>query len=126
MQTKKHKVFVYGTLKRGFHNHRLLDVEGAEFLSQAQTDDPFRLVVRSLPYVLHGVDHQTGKQIKGELYIVDDETFRRLDRLEGHPRFYERKKVCITTDEGAQHNAWVYFHPEFPHNSVECVTEYTD
>lgn len=91
-----HKVFVYGTLKRGFPNASIL--EYCEFISNAVV----RGLMRSLgpfPAVsLHG-----DNQIKGEIYAVDDATMAHLDRLEGVPSFYQRDKV-----ETSAGPAWIY------------------
>jgi len=92
-------VFVYGSLKRGFGNHQLL--EESEFIGHHITEPLYEM--RSLggyPGVLLNGD----TPISGELYRVDEATFQRLDRLEGYPRFYQR--LQIPTKEGY---AWMYF-----------------
>ena len=47
-------------------------------------------------------------QIQGEVYHIDDETLARLDHLEGHPSFYERKLVWL--HDGT--SAWCYILPD--------------
>ncbi len=100
-----HKVFVYGTLKRGYGNHRLL--EGSLFLGEALTKGEFTLYDGGFPYL-----KENGfSQIKGELYQVDDETFERLDHLEGYPSHYNRVETTVTLDKGGYeelHFPWVY------------------
>lgn len=85
------KVFVYGTLKRGFHNHRLLagtKYIGTDFIRGT-------LINFGLPGVIAGE-----RAVEGEIYEVDDATLARLDLLEGHPNFYERKTtVTINASE---------------------------
>ncbi|MFT3780406.1 MAG: gamma-glutamylcyclotransferase family protein [Nibricoccus sp.] len=76
----KHKVFVYGTLKRRGSNHRLL--EGQVFQATAQTQPVYRM------YALDGfpamVDApQNGLPIDGEIWEVDEEALVELDKLEG-------------------------------------------
>lgn len=112
-------VFVYGTLKRGRGNHYRLT--GAEFIGPAETRGRHRLFVSGLPFLVEGTRENPGKhRVKGELYHVDADTMAGLDRLEGHPHFYERRLVRVTPG-GAGHNdgatvvAWVYFHPWAPH-----------
>ena len=86
-----HYVFVYGTLKRGQHNHRLL-AGRARYVATVQTAPAFTM--RSLggfPGVVRG----GSTAISGEIYMVDDATLEDLDRLEGHPDFYERQKIQI-------------------------------
>ena len=54
-----------------------------------------------------GIKEGQGR-VLGELYRVDEDTFRALDRLEGHPVMYERQLNLITTDAGDKVEAWVY------------------
>ena len=101
-------VFVYGTLKRGFHNHGLIRQIGAEFVSIGRTAESFPLVVDGLPYLLNS--RGCGHQVEGEIYrIPDSEGWTALDRLEGHPRFYKRELTNIDGDDGETYCAWVYF-----------------
>ena len=52
-------------------------------------------------------------KIVGELYEVDKATLASLDRLEGHPSFYERQQICVVTPHPrggeAEGAAWCYF-----------------
>jgi gamma-glutamylaminecyclotransferase len=90
---------VYGTLKRGFHNHLLL--ETSDFLGEVQT--PGKLYVRGLPYYKKA--HE-GTWVYGELYRIDDTTLSRLDRLEGYREsnpalsFYNRITVAVCNADG--------------------------
>jgi gamma-glutamylcyclotransferase (GGCT)/AIG2-like uncharacterized protein YtfP/predicted acetyltransferase len=97
-----HRVFVFGTLKRGFPNH---DVLGSEpcFVSEASTVASYPLYVTGRWYSPVVVDEPgSGYPISGELYDVDDETLARLDRLEsvGEPGGYRR--LTISVKRGAQ------------------------
>ena len=109
----KHKVFVYGTLKKGFGNHRFL--KGASFIGNARTMDHFALYESGLPFV---IENEAVSTISGELYEVSEETLVRLDCLEGHPGFYTRKMVNVSIfpgNDGESQNtytAWLYFFPE--------------
>lgn len=103
-------VFVYGTLKKGHGNHKLLQT--SEFLGQAFLPKAKMLDLGSFPALIPGT-HQD-QAICGELYRVDDLVLRHLDYLEGHPRFYERREVQIfAQDEIVKpfkaETAWVYF-----------------
>lgn len=99
------KVFVYGSLKVGFHNHYIL--EGSEFIGDAVTSGKYSMLdLGSFP----GVDISNNKTyILGEVYNVDPETFRRLDSLEGYPDFYNRVEVVLNLDSGAICTAWMYY-----------------
>jgi gamma-glutamylcyclotransferase (GGCT)/AIG2-like uncharacterized protein YtfP len=75
-------LFVYGTLKRGFHWHKKF-LYNAWFISEAVTCEPHALVVgeSGVPYMLQGVEG--GKQVKGEVFLIDDEILAGLDDYEG-------------------------------------------
>ncbi len=112
-----HHVFVYGSLMRGLHNHHYLRT--ARLVEATLTVSEHSLVdLGAFPGVtwlpLAWEHHST--PIKGELYEVDDPTLALLDRLEGHPRFYERKEVDL--QNGA--TAWMYFlvRPDMDHHPV--------
>ena len=86
-----YKVFVYGTLKRGFDNHTLL--RKAEFLGKAKTVNKMQMLSLGLfPMV---TDEQSVSIIYGEVYNIDKKTLNELDMLEGHPNFYTRKTTDI-------------------------------
>jgi gamma-glutamylcyclotransferase (GGCT)/AIG2-like uncharacterized protein YtfP len=101
-------VFVYGTLKKGFSNHRLLS--GAEFLGPAQTVQKFAMYTTGTPIVLK---EEAVSPIFGELYRVDEKILAALDSLEGHPDWYRREEVEVLVDEGEREKrletAWLYF-----------------
>lgn len=93
-------VFVYGSLRRGMHNHRVMGE--SEFLAEATLTGFSMFQVSSFPAIVEG-----NGSVKGELYLVDDATLARLDRLEGHPRMYRREMVTVQSgDVLAQ--VWAY------------------
>jgi len=103
---KKYNVFVYGTLKQGYGNHNFL--ENSEFVGNAYTFDKYSLYIDNIPFVVNvPVSH-----IQGELYRVDQKTLSEVDRLEGHPYFYKRKRVNIKLESGKLTRGWLYFGPE--------------
>jgi gamma-glutamylcyclotransferase (GGCT)/AIG2-like uncharacterized protein YtfP len=90
------KVAVYGTLRKNQGNHRLL--VDSKFLGEGTTG--------GIMYSMGGfpaVDITGDKEIKIEVYSVDEQTLNRLDGLEGYPHFYNRSE--IKTPYGA---AWIY------------------
>lgn len=133
-----HLVFVYGSLKSGFHNHRLLDHGGVMALGAATTVKPyFMLSGRAFPFLIDpaalGADHEACVadvigRVRGELYAIDDETMADLDRLEGHPDFYKRELVPIAVNalrggiNGADIVAWVYFLQDPVETIQRCAT----
>jgi len=87
------KVFVYGTLKRGFPNHHLIcegKFLGIDFIYGKLLD------LGSFPAVVEGK-----RAIEGEIFEVDENLIKRLDYLEGHPSFYQRKQTQ-TINSGEQ------------------------
>lgn len=92
-------VAVYGSLKKGYGNHRLLDT--SEFLGTTDTYGEWTM------YSLGGfpaIVPEGNTQICIEVYRVDRETMADLDMLEGYPSFYDRR--IIDTKYG---KAWIYF-----------------
>ena len=108
--SKKHLVFVYGSLRRAHGNHALLRAHDAIPAGDAST----------LGYVLHDLGAFPGARpgartdsILGELYRVDREGLAALDHLEGVASgFYERKRVRVfRRDDGPGPrvlHAWLY------------------
>lgn len=78
------KVFVYGSLKEGFINHRVLG--GAKKVCSARMGNSVLFSLGAFP-ALKNTDN-TNDIVHGEIYEVPD--FHALDRLEGHPDFYKR------------------------------------
>jgi gamma-glutamylcyclotransferase (GGCT)/AIG2-like uncharacterized protein YtfP len=103
-------VFVYGTLRKGFGNHRLLENPGVRYLGKDYLTG-FRMVsCGGFPAIfpVGPVQSDSDDIIMGELYEVDDDTMYNLDRLEGVPFHYQRVKA--TTVNGT--DAWVYVQDE--------------
>ncbi len=99
-------IFVYGTLKQGFHNHYLL--EDAEFICEATTKEKYPMVNTEeyFPYLLNkkGIGHN----IQGEVYRIDDAILAVLDVLEGYPEHYIREHIKVFS-KGIEFNTLVYF-----------------
>ncbi len=109
--------FVYGTLKKKYHNHRLLDgnyekyseghIKGYEIFSSSPDGQGIPAVRGSL---------NKNEIVHGELYFIDKDkyisTLKNLDRLESYnplkkEGFYERNKIKVITDDGT-FDAWIY------------------
>lgn len=106
------RVFVYGSLKRDYYNHSVMERCGGKFVDEATiSGSGYTLVdLGSYPGVILGPDN-TGKtkEVHGEVYEVPLEGLRGLDTLEGHPNYYKRFKVKTSLDKGDR--TWVYFLP---------------
>lgn len=107
----KQLVAVYGSLKSGFHNHRLL--EKSKKVGEQQVEGWEMYSLGGFPAVVPSSNFND--KVSVEVYSVDDETFKNLDRLEGYPHFYDRIKV--KTQQG---DAWMYYFQYPPNdNKVE-------
>lgn len=96
-------IFTYGTLKRGFSNHVLLQdmiaAGDASFLGVYQTIDRLPLVCGPyrVPFLLNFPG--AGEQVRGELYAVSARGLTRMDELEGITRcHYERLPIKVRPD----------------------------
>ena len=80
-----HRVFVYGTLKNGFYNNKLLVERRATFRGEARTCHPMRMVLGEygIPYLFDVQQQRGDAAIRGELWEVDDAGLDALDVLEG-------------------------------------------
>jgi len=105
----EHKIFVYGTLKKGFCNHFYL--HGSEFLGKTTTKERYCMCVdNGIPYVFECKRNNCLKGfIKGEVYLVNGTVLKLIDELEEHPREYFRKRVFLKTFG----YAWMYLYPHF-------------
>ena len=113
-----HKLFVYGTLKRGFYNHnvylrRAEDKGTAKYLGAGTTNDKFALKVlgpRCIPALMEEPKDQS---INGEVYAVNDDVLEAMDLLEGVAvghYFRGRRGVQMQAgnDESKNEDCWVY------------------
>mmetsp|Transcript_19404 Transcript_19404/g.19142 ORF Transcript_19404/g.19142 Transcript_19404/m.19142 type:complete len:147 (-) Transcript_19404:7-447(-) len=97
-ETSDQLVFVYGTLKRGLKNHKLMipkaGSDDVAFISAARTEIPYPMIYDTnyfIPYVLEIPGG--GLRVEGEIYRVSPSKMRELDILEGCPRRYERGSI---------------------------------
>jgi gamma-glutamylcyclotransferase (GGCT)/AIG2-like uncharacterized protein YtfP len=89
------RLFVYGSLKRGFHNHSAL--AGAELVSECRTAPHYRLFdLGAYPALCEG----GASSITGELYLVPLALFVRLDEFEGPE--YRRASIALADGSSAE------------------------
>lgn len=86
-------LFVYGTLKRGCSNHRFLADQ--TFVGAARTPAGYRLYdLGGYPGIFETPDDREG--VVGEVWSVDEEALRELDRFEGvHEGLYRRAPISL-------------------------------
>lgn len=98
-QARKHRVLVYGTLRRGQGNNAML--KDSKFLGAVVIPKDEGLVMMDatqggFPVVVPAKDAKLEPTvIMAELYAVDDNTLKLLDRLEGVPTMYQQKKIKV-------------------------------
>ena len=101
-----HLIFVYGSLKRSYALHSLL--QGQRSLGNAVTEPLYRLFdLGSYPGLVEWPD---GLAICGEVYRVDSDCLRRLDEAEGvAERHYVRRAILLQTDfDNCDVQAWFW------------------
>lgn len=94
-------VFVYGTLKRGYKNSKLLNDArriGVDCVTAESNYHMYLSKGSGFPYVKKSKSTLMGvspKRIRGELYQVPLDTLCQLDFLEGNGRHFFRKKTSV-------------------------------
>ncbi|KAG5523852.1 hypothetical protein RHGRI_030747 [Rhododendron griersonianum] len=104
-EAKRSLIFSYGTLKRGFANHNLMQhlisSNDAVYLGRCRTLDELPLVCGpyGVPFLLNLPAGPGRHPIRGELYGVSDPGLARIDKLEGVTvGHYERLPVRLVED----------------------------
>jgi gamma-glutamylaminecyclotransferase len=96
-------LFVYGTLKRGQRNHRL--IADQEYLGEAVTGPRYRVFDLG-PYPGLVPDRANGVAVKGELWAVSACCLAELDDFEGVPDLFDRKPLAVA---GREDEVFAYF-----------------
>ncbi|CAL9091252.1 unnamed protein product [Musa textilis] len=102
---RRRLVFTYGTLKRGFANHGLMQdlirTGDAAFVGTAHTAAGLPLVCGPyrVPFLLNLPG--AGEHVFGELYAVSSRALARMDDLEGTRKgHYERLPISVVVVDG--------------------------
>ena len=97
-------IAVYGTLRQGFGNNRLLN--GCRMVGSGWTDQKFQLTASGIPFV-----HPKKKvsKIRVEIFEIPEDRMDSIDGLEGHPTWYKRVLIPITLDNEKPVEAELYF-----------------
>ena len=96
------KIFVYGTLKRGYNMERI--AKAPVFLAEATL---FYYKIFSLGgYPGITKVHDSNSFVSGEVWEVSDDDLRRLDYYEGSG--YARKTVKVLMDDKAEVECFTY------------------
>lgn len=101
------KVFVYGTLKRGYWNNKRY-LNNSIFLGPAISEDDSYGMRCNGYYPIVYEKHGAHSHVKGELYTIRHFTLENLDDLEGNGHFYNRHKRNFVLNSGEVVSAWIY------------------
>lgn len=94
--------FVYGSLKKGLHNHEVLG--DAKFIMSTVTREKYYMYgMGSFPAV---TEQRAEAHIQGEVYSINSLHLEDLDQLEGNGHFYKRKMIRV---KGFKFPVWMYF-----------------
>lgn len=104
------KIAVYGTLRKGFGNHRVLG--DSKLIDSGWTNKKYKLTASGIPYVN---PNEELSKIRVEVYEVSDTQLPVVDSLEGYNpnnhdgSWYKRTPIDVTLDNGEQIEASIYF-----------------
>lgn len=104
------KIAVYGTLRKGFGNHRVLG--NSKLIDSGWTKEKYKLTASGIPFV--NPNEQVSK-VRVEVYEVEDSQLPRVDSLEGYdPKnhegsWYKRTPIPVVLDNGNEIEASIYF-----------------
>ncbi|KAL0476368.1 gamma-glutamylcyclotransferase [Acrasis kona] len=105
---KDNFIFVYGTLKKGFHWHDKF-LSTATFVGRATSVNKQALVVDDFG-VPHLLNVKGGESISGEVWRVDEEALSGLDDYEGvNKEYYSREPIEVRLDNGSVLSADAYY-----------------
>lgn len=89
------RLFVYGSLRKGRYNYDLYLKNKSQFVQKAYIRaDLYSLKGKEYPAIVQGKN-----MVLGEIFEVDQETFDRMDVMEGYvPGRYENEYDKVETD----------------------------
>jgi len=112
--TGKVRVLVYGTLKSTHTNHELMKKIRATFLGYDFTLGHYKLKdLGPFPAVFDLTPKErraaaAEQPICGEVYMMNEDALAHLDFYEGHPHFFQRRKLWT---EIMKKRVWMYLMP---------------
>lgn len=112
-------VAAYGTLREGYGNNRLIP-EGCH-IGLGKTVEKYTMTSSGIPFV----SKKPTTQIVVDVYSIDEDTLKRLDRLEGHPDWYKREIIPILMNTSKVVNAWLYFNEDAHHLPIIDTGDYS-
>jgi gamma-glutamylcyclotransferase (GGCT)/AIG2-like uncharacterized protein YtfP len=111
------RIAVYGSLREGMGNHGLLSRGGAQKLSTEEVSLPFDMIdLGGFPGLIKS---ETVNKMVVEVYGVDNDTYKRVERLESYPSFYDKHtfetsqgttEIYVLNQTGSRGSGWGYEH----------------
>ena len=99
---KRELIFVYGKLRKGGEMPMDENFAGSAFVSDATVSGKLYDLGRYPGFAIEGSD----SQVIGAVYEVDEETFARLDEIEGSAEYFRRQCDVDLGDRTA--TCWIY------------------
>jgi gamma-glutamylcyclotransferase (GGCT)/AIG2-like uncharacterized protein YtfP len=99
-----HRLFVYGSLKRGLSN--AFRLRGAECLDADARAEGYALIRYVAGYP--GLARDPERSARGELFLVEDAVLAELDEFEECPDVYYREKILVRLSDGTLVEAFAY------------------
>lgn len=96
---RRTRVFVYGSLRFSLGLHRAIDPNTSRFVGEGTLRGFSMVDLGGIPAIGETVLDGTSGEVIGEVYEVDADTLRDLDRIEGHPHYYRRVQRELTNGE---------------------------
>lgn len=107
------KVFVYGSLMRGFKNHDKVLKNRVRHTIKGRTTGELYHLPAGYPAIIEGKN-----DIHGEVFtLTQAKTMKSLDLLEGYlgegkENLYERQKKKVICEDGTVQECWVYVYAD--------------
>lgn len=109
------KIFVYGTLKKGFRNH---DRFCGNAISIELATVNGRLYDTGWGFPAMQLSDNPDDIVHGEIITIPEADLPAIDRLEGVPRLYQRVEVMAVSDAGTESAAYCYVMEHLPPGAI--------
>ena len=115
------KLFVYGTMKKGFSNHWRISEQS--FINNVKTVNKYVMYSHASYQFPCMFDEIGDAVIKGELYEVSIDVLSMIDKYEGVPLFYDKMIIKVVDSDGKEYEAYAYFYQKekSPENIDEAL-----
>ena len=109
------KIFVYGTLKKGFRNH---DRFCGNAISIELATVNGRLYDTGWGFPAMQLSDNPDDIVHGEIITIPEADLPAIDRLEGVPRLYQRVEIRAVSEDGTKSTAYCYVMEHLPPGAI--------